>query len=168
MNKLLDGFEGKLTSSKWGKIAKCSQDTASRDIKDLIKRGAYLAPGFAMPNAGNNERQRHVIGNGAIVEQFVILKYHTDLAAVGGYLAASYPAGVLSIDDDLATGRSFNKSDESKQRTLTRAGMASHEYHLALVDGKAKAGQGFLSARESFGDVLELNHLLARLALLSR
>ncbi len=40
MNKLLDGFEGKLTSSKWAKIAKCSQDTASRDMKDLIKRGA--------------------------------------------------------------------------------------------------------------------------------
>ena len=40
MNKLLDGFEGKLTSSKWAKIAKCSQDTASRDIKDLIERGA--------------------------------------------------------------------------------------------------------------------------------
>jgi len=40
MNKLLDGFEGKLTSSKWGKIANCSQDTATRDIKDLIKRGA--------------------------------------------------------------------------------------------------------------------------------
>ncbi|MEX0706399.1 MAG: Fic family protein [Woeseia sp.] len=40
MNKLLDGFEGKLTSSKWAKIAKCSQDTATRDIKDLIKRGA--------------------------------------------------------------------------------------------------------------------------------
>jgi len=42
MNKLLDGFEGKLTSSKWGKIAKCSQDTATRDIKDLIKRGALM------------------------------------------------------------------------------------------------------------------------------
>ncbi len=40
MNKLLDGFEGKLTSSKWAKIAKCSQDTASRDIKDLIECGA--------------------------------------------------------------------------------------------------------------------------------
>lgn len=40
MNKLLDGYEGKLTSSKWAKIAKCSQDTATRDIKDLIKRGA--------------------------------------------------------------------------------------------------------------------------------
>ena len=40
MNKLLDGFEGKLTSSKWAKIAKCSQDTATRDIKDLTERGA--------------------------------------------------------------------------------------------------------------------------------
>lgn len=40
LNRLLDGFEGKLTSSKWAKLAKCSQDTAYRDILDLIKRGA--------------------------------------------------------------------------------------------------------------------------------
>lgn len=38
LNRLMDGFEGKLTSSKWAKIAKCSQDTASRDIEDLIKK----------------------------------------------------------------------------------------------------------------------------------
>ena len=38
LNKLLDGFNGKLTSSKWGKINKCSQDTALRDIQDLIKK----------------------------------------------------------------------------------------------------------------------------------
>ena len=38
LNKLLDGFEGKLTTSKWGKICKCSQDTALRDIQDLIKK----------------------------------------------------------------------------------------------------------------------------------
>lgn len=36
LNKLLDGFEGKLTSSKWAKLAKCSQDTAQRDIQALI------------------------------------------------------------------------------------------------------------------------------------
>ena len=36
INKLLDGFEGKLTSSKWAKITKCSKDTAVRDINDLI------------------------------------------------------------------------------------------------------------------------------------
>lgn len=46
INRLLDGFEGKLTSSKWAKLAKCSQDTASRDIDDLIKKG-ILAKGSA-------------------------------------------------------------------------------------------------------------------------
>lgn len=38
LNKLLDGFEGKLTSSKWAKIAKCSKDSAIRDINDLINK----------------------------------------------------------------------------------------------------------------------------------
>lgn len=40
LNKLLDGnFEGKLTSSKWAKMAKCSQDTAQRDITELMNHG---------------------------------------------------------------------------------------------------------------------------------
>lgn len=42
LNMLLDGFEGKLTSSKWAKITKCSQDTAHRDILDLINKGALV------------------------------------------------------------------------------------------------------------------------------
>jgi Fic family protein len=40
LNRLLDGFDGRLTSSKWAAIAKCSQDTALRDINDLLARGA--------------------------------------------------------------------------------------------------------------------------------
>jgi Fic family protein len=39
LTKLLDRFEGKLTSSKWAKLARCSQDTALRDILDLVERG---------------------------------------------------------------------------------------------------------------------------------
>lgn len=39
LNKLLDGFDGKLTSSKWAKITKTSSDTALRDIQDLISKG---------------------------------------------------------------------------------------------------------------------------------
>jgi Fic family protein len=39
INRLLNGFEGKLTSSKWAKLTKSSQDTALRDIDDLVKRG---------------------------------------------------------------------------------------------------------------------------------
>lgn len=38
LNKLFDGFDGKLNTSKWAKIAKCSQDTALRDIQDLLEK----------------------------------------------------------------------------------------------------------------------------------
>jgi Fic family protein len=37
LNRLLDGFEGKLTTSKWAKLTKSSQDTATRDIQELVK-----------------------------------------------------------------------------------------------------------------------------------
>ena len=39
INRLWDGFEGKLNTSKWAKICHCSQDTALRDIHDLIAKG---------------------------------------------------------------------------------------------------------------------------------
>lgn len=39
LNRLLDRFEGKLTSAKWGAMCKCSPDTALRDIHDLLARG---------------------------------------------------------------------------------------------------------------------------------
>lgn len=42
INKLLDGFHGKLTTSKWAKINKCSQDTALRDITDLVLRNVLV------------------------------------------------------------------------------------------------------------------------------
>ena len=45
LNMLLDGFEGKLNSSKWYKINHCSQDTANRDIKDLIEKGILQQTG---------------------------------------------------------------------------------------------------------------------------
>jgi len=38
LNRVLDGFEGNLTTSKWAKIAKCSSDTALRDIAELVDR----------------------------------------------------------------------------------------------------------------------------------
>ena len=39
LNRMLDGFDGKLTNQKWASIGKCSSDTALRDINDLIARG---------------------------------------------------------------------------------------------------------------------------------
>ena len=42
INRLLDGFEGKLTTSKYAKLAKCSQDTAHRDILALVEHGVLV------------------------------------------------------------------------------------------------------------------------------
>jgi Fic family protein len=42
LNRLLDGFEGLLTTSKYAKLAKCSQDTALRDILQLVERGLLV------------------------------------------------------------------------------------------------------------------------------
>ncbi len=42
IHKLFESFEGKLTSSKWAKIAKCSQDTAHRDILQLVEKGILV------------------------------------------------------------------------------------------------------------------------------
>ena len=50
LNRLLDGFEGKLTSSKWAALTKVSQDTASRDISDLLTRGILRRE----PGSGRN------------------------------------------------------------------------------------------------------------------
>ena len=45
INRLLDGFEGKLTSSRWAKLTKSSQDSALRDITDLVARGVLVRDG---------------------------------------------------------------------------------------------------------------------------
>jgi len=42
INRLLEGFEGKLTTSKWAALTKSSQDTALRDIQQLVERGVLL------------------------------------------------------------------------------------------------------------------------------
>ena len=42
VNRLLDGFEGKLTNAKWAAITKTSSDTALRDINDLVQRGILM------------------------------------------------------------------------------------------------------------------------------
>lgn len=65
LNRILDGFEGKMTSSKWAKLAKCSQDSANRDIAALLEYGLlekgpgggrathYLISGISVGDAGN-------------------------------------------------------------------------------------------------------------------
>jgi len=52
LNKLLDGFDGKLQTSKWAKMTKTSSDTALRDIKDLVEKGILQQADEAGRSAG--------------------------------------------------------------------------------------------------------------------
>lgn len=52
LNRLWGGFDGKLTSSKWAKICHCSQDTALRDIKDLIEKQMLMPDGAGGRSTG--------------------------------------------------------------------------------------------------------------------
>lgn len=59
LNRRLDDFEGKLTSSKWAAIAKCSQDTAGRDIDDLVRLGVLMKDA----GGGRNTSYSLICGN---------------------------------------------------------------------------------------------------------
>lgn len=60
LNQLLDGFVGKLTAAKWAAIAKCSPDTALRDIQPLLARGILLKE----PAGGRSTSYRLAPGSG--------------------------------------------------------------------------------------------------------
>ena len=59
LNRLLDNFDGKLTTSKWAKLTKSSQDTAYRDILDLVERGALRKD----PGGGRSTSYSLVVDN---------------------------------------------------------------------------------------------------------
>ena len=57
LNRQQDGFEGKLTSSKWAAIGKCSPDTALRDINEMIARGV-----LRRASAGGRSTSYEIVG----------------------------------------------------------------------------------------------------------
>lgn len=61
LNKVFDGFNGKLTSSKWAKMTRCSNDTGLRDIQDLLDKGALVRePGGGRSTSYRLPRQYHL------------------------------------------------------------------------------------------------------------
>ena len=57
LNRLLDAFHGNLTTVKWAQIAKCSHDTALRDIQDLLRKG------LLMRNPGGSRSTSYALAN---------------------------------------------------------------------------------------------------------
>jgi Fic family protein len=80
LNRLLDGFEGKLTTTKWAKLAKCSHDTALRDIAALVEGGilirnpeggrstSYALANIPRPSEDEKSKQEHNNKDGPVKE----------------------------------------------------------------------------------------------------
>ncbi|MBP7649418.1 MAG: Fic family protein [Phenylobacterium sp.] len=95
VNRLLNGFEGKLTSSKYAALAKCSQDTASRDIDDLIDCGVLAKD----PGGGRSTSYVLIVTAGDALETVArYVRLHADKTVRDG-------AGLLSPDETLARRR---------------------------------------------------------------
>ncbi|MFG1394823.1 Fic family protein [Xanthobacter agilis] len=102
VNRLLNGFEGKLTSSKYATLAKCSQDTAARDIEDLCGKGI-----LARDPAGGRSTSYSLIASAAealeAVARWVLA--HADKAARDGPGWPSPEEGLARIERIQAIGR---------------------------------------------------------------
>ena len=113
VNHLLNGFEGKLTSSKYAALAKCSQDTASRDIDDLVGRGVLVKE-----QAG-----------GRSTSYVLIVTAADALAMVAGYVR-------LHADKSAREGAALLAPDEALARKQAVETLADRVEDLA----KAEAG----------------------------
>ena len=69
INRLLDGFEGKLTTSKWAALTKCSPDTALRDIQQLVERGVLVRNAAGGAPATRSRPSRPVPRDGQRIRQ---------------------------------------------------------------------------------------------------
>ena len=80
--------------------------------------------------AGDFERQEHVVEGIAVEQQLLILKHHAEMPAHMRDGAAPEGRQVLPIDDEAAGGRPLDGGDQLDQRRLAGAGMAGNEHHL--------------------------------------
>ncbi|MDF2994451.1 MAG: Fic family protein [Xanthobacteraceae bacterium] len=106
INRLLGGFEGKLTSSRYAALAKCSQDTAARDIEDLSRQGI-----LARDPAGGRSTSYSLIASTAdaldAVARWVLANSH--LAVRDGPRAASAEDVRIRTENIEAIGREIQE-----------------------------------------------------------
>jgi Fic family protein len=122
VNRLLNGFDGKLTSSKYATLAKCSQDTAARDIDDLCHKGV-----LARDPAGGRSTSYSLIASAAdafeAVARWVIA--HADKAAWSGPQMPSPEERRERTEQFRAIGREFQELARDSAAPLAYGDFAS-------------------------------------------
>jgi hypothetical protein len=125
---------------------------------DLIERGAHALADFLGADAGDDQRQRDVVEDRAVVEQLVILEHHADLAAIRRHLATSDAGDVLAVHDQLTAARPLDQRDELQQARFTGAGVTGDEHDLAGRDLQRQVAERLTAVRIAFEDVIEADH----------
>ena len=143
VNRLLNGFEGKLTSSKYAVLAKCSQDTAARDIEDLSAKSILVRD-----PAGGRSTSYSLVADAADALGAVIrhVLAHADKSAWVGNKSPSLEerdersrrihaiAGELQELPHKTIGRREFREFESRMRALHELGMFLDERLAAAVE----------------------------------
>jgi Fic family protein len=153
VNRLLNGFKGKLTSSKYGTLAKCSQDTAARDIEDLSRKGI-----LARDPAGGRSTSYRLIASTADAFEAVArwILAHADKAVCDGPELPSPEQRRVRIERILAVGRELQelaqdadspsvyravyRDFESRLRALHELGFVPDERLVSAVAQTTKLG----------------------------
>ena len=98
-------------------------------------------------DARDDQRQRDVVEDRAVVQQLVILEHHADLAAERRHLATRDAGNVLAVDDELAAGGPLDQRDQLQQARFAGARMTGEEHDLAAAISSDRS----LSASRPFG-----------------
>ncbi len=124
----------------------------------FIQRRRHATADIVRARAGNNQWDRHIIENGAVHQQMVILENHTDLATQERHLTVLQAADVVAAEEDFPGAWPFNPTDKLQQGTFTRAGVAGQKCHLARLQVESDALQRLSPAEIGFADVFKANH----------
>jgi Fic family protein len=149
VNRLLNGFDGKLTSSKYATLAKCSQDTAARDIDDLSRKGI-----LARDPAGGRSTSHSLIASTADAVEAVAIWViaHADKAAWDGPLMPGQEERQARTEQIQAIGRELQelardtptplayRDFESRLRALHELGFFPDERLISAVVQAAHHG----------------------------
>lgn len=105
-----------------------------REQADLIERRSDAFVDLALRDAGDDERQRDIVRHGAIVQQFVILKHHSDRAAKLRNAARLDGGGAPIVNEDLTACRALDECDQLQDAALPGAGMSGQKREFARID----------------------------------
>src|SRR5574343_314928 len=124
----------------------------------LIERSLRPAHRLAMRQAGNLQRQEHVVQGVAVEQQFLVLKNQSEMPAHVRQGTASQGHQVLAIDHQAARCRALNGRNQLDQRRLAGTGVPGDQHHLAGVDAETGILDGIEAARIALGQAAGFDH----------